>query len=114
MMGKVKKIIRWINDCFKDDIDYDDTEDEIKYTIMENKNSTLNSIIPIAVTILIAFFGNYMITTNKVSATDAKVEMYQQQIGSLSQKMDQVVNGQAIMNSQLATVMEALKHKKDK
>ena len=113
MLGIQRIITKYLNgilDC-EEDLKYIDT---IIQQIRMEKNSTLNIIIPIAVTILIAFFGNYMITTNKVSATDAKVEMYQQQIGSLSQKMDQVVNGQAIMNSQLATVMEALKHKKDK
>lgn len=81
---------------------------------MENKNSILTNSFPVAITVLIAFFGNYMITTNKVSATDAKVEMYQQQIGSLSRKMDQISEGQAILSSQMATVMEALKYKKDK
>ena len=81
---------------------------------MENKNSILTNLFPVAVTVLIAFFGNYMITTNKVSATDAKVEMYQQQIGSLSRKMDQISDGQAILSSQMATVMETLKYKKDK
>ena len=80
---------------------------------MEKKNSLI-SIMPVLATVLIAFFGNYMITTNKVSATDAKVEIYQQQIGSLSHKMDQLNDNQTIMSSQIATVMETLKYKKDK
>ena len=66
------------------------------------------------VTILIAFMGNYMITTNKVSATDARVEMYQQQINTLSKKMDVLNDNQSILSSKMATVIETLKYKKDK
>ena len=80
---------------------------------MEKKNSLI-SIMPVLATVLIAFFGNYMITTNKVSATDARVEMYQQQIDGLSKKMDKLNDNQSNLSSQIATVMETLKYKKDK
>ena len=80
---------------------------------MEKKNSLI-SIMPVLATVLIAFFGNYMITTNKVSATDAKVEMYQQLIDGLSKTMDKLNDNQSNLSSQIATVMETLKYKKDK
>lgn len=78
------------------------------------KDKSFITLLPIVVTILIAFMGNYMITTNKVSATDARVEMYQQQINTLSKKMDVLNDNQSILSSKMATVIETLKYKKDK
>lgn len=78
------------------------------------KDKSFITLLPIVVTILIAFMGNYMITTNKVSATDARVEIYQQQINTLSKKMDILNDNQSILSSKMATVIETLKYKKDK
>ena len=78
------------------------------------KDKSFITLLPIVVTILIAFMGNYMITTNKVSATDARVEIYQQQINTLSKKMDVLNDNQSILSSKMATVIETLKYKKDK
>lgn len=109
-MSKLKTIIDELFDC-RNGIEFiDKIEKEVK---MEKKN-TLASVIPVIVTVLIAFFGNYMITTNKVSATDARVEMYQQRIDELSKKMDHLNDNQAVLSSQIATITETLKYKKDK
>ena len=78
------------------------------------KDKSFITLLPIVVTILIAFMGNYMITTNKVRATDARVEIYQQQINTLSKKMDVLNDNQSILSSKMATVIETLKYKKDK
>ena len=96
-------------DCQRD-LDYID-EIEMECNM---KDKSFITLLPIVVTILIAFMGNYMITTNKVSATDARVEIYQQQINTLSKKMDILNDNQSILSSKMATVIETLKYKKDK
>jgi len=110
MFQNLKKTLDELFDCSKD-IEFIDEIERDKN--MEKKN-TLVSTLPVLATVLIAFFGNYMITTNKVSATDARVEIYQQQIDGLSKKMDKLNDNQSNLSSQIATVMETLKYKKDK
>lgn len=76
---------------------------------MERKTNNFISILPLFVTIIIAIFGNYMITTNKVSATDEKVEIYQQQIDGLSKKMDKLNDSQFFVSSQIALIQNLTK-----
>ena len=76
---------------------------------MERKTNNFISILPLFVTIIIAIFGNYIITTNKVSATDAKVEIYQQQIDGLSKKMDKLNDSQFFVSSQIALIQNLTK-----
>ena len=78
------------------------------------KDKSFVTLLPILATILIAFISNYMITTNKVSATDARVEIYKEQISTISKKIDVLNDNQTDLASKMATVIEALKYKKDK
>lgn len=78
------------------------------------KDKSFATLLPILATILIAFVSNYMITTNKVSAIDARVEIYQEQINTISKKIDVISDNQTDMASKMATMIEALKHKEDK
>ena len=100
-------MIKNLFDC-KDDLKYiDEMEDNMK-------DKSFVTFLPILATILIAFISNYMITTNKVSATDARVEIYQEQISTISKKMDVLSDNQTDLASKMATVIETLKYKKDK
>lgn len=100
-------MIKNLFDC-KDDLKYiDEMEDKMK-------DKSFMTLLPILATILIAFISNYMITTNKVSATDARVEIYQEQISTISKKIDVLNDNQTDLASKMATVIEALKYKKDK
>ena len=100
-------MIKKLFDC-KDDLKYiDEMEDNMK-------DKSFVTFLPILATILIAFISNYMITTNKVSATDARVEIYQEQISTISKKMDVLSDNQTDLASKMATVIETLKYKKDK
>ena len=100
-------MIKNLFDC-KDDLKYiDEMEDNMK-------DKSFVTFLPILATILIAFISNYMITTNKVSATDARVEIYQEQISTISKKMDVLSDNQTDLSSKMATVIETLKYKKDK
>ena len=100
-------MIKKLFDC-EDTLNYiDDMEEKMK-------DKSFVTFLPILATILIAFISNYMITTNKVSATDARVEIYQEQISTISKKIDVLNDNQTDLASKMATVIEALKYKKDK
>ena len=100
-------MIKKLFDC-EDTLNYiDDMEDKMK-------DKSFVTLLPILATILIAFISNYMITTNKVSATDARVEIYQEQISTISKKIDVLNDNQTDLASKMATVIETLKYKKDK
>lgn len=67
-----------------------------------------------AIALFIAIGGNYLLTTNKVSAMETKVDMYQQSIQTLSDKMDRLNNNQTALSSEMAAVVEQMKYKQDK
>ena len=67
-----------------------------------------------AIALFIAIGGNYLLTTNKVSAMETKVDMYQQSIQELSDKMDKMNANQTIISNQLSAVIEQMKYKQDK
>lgn len=79
-----------------------------------NENNFYTSIIPLIITMLIAFAGNYIITTNKVSALDTKVEIYQENIRELSEKMDKINVSVNSLRDRIIEMNGEMKMKSDK
>lgn len=79
-----------------------------------NENNIYGSIIPLIITVIIAFGGNYLFTTNKLSAMDAKVTIYQENIKELSDKMDKMNTYITSMRDQMIEMNGELKMKSDK
>ena len=66
------------------------------------------------IALVIAFGGNYLLTTNKVSGMETKVDVYQQSIQDLSIKMDKLNNSINLTENQVIQLREDLKMKQDK
>lgn len=81
---------------------------------MKNENNFYSSIIPLIITVLVAFGGNYIITANKVSALDAKIEIYQESIKSLSNQVNEVGNSVNSLRDKIIEMNGELKLKSDK
>ena len=81
---------------------------------MKNENNFYSSIIPLVITMLIAFGGNYIITTNKVSALDTEVEIYQDNIKELSDEVAKMTVSVNSLRDQIIEMNGELKMKSDK
>ena len=81
---------------------------------MKNENNFYSSIIPLVITMLIAFCGNYIITTNKVSSLDTKVEIYQDNIKELSDEVAKMTVSVNSLRDQIIEMNGELKMKSDK
>lgn len=81
---------------------------------MKNENNFYSSMIPLIITVLIAFGGNYIITANKVSALDAKIEIYQESIKDLSDQMNKIGTSVNSLRDQIIEMNGELKLKSDK
>jgi len=81
---------------------------------MKGKENLYGSLVPFIITILIAFCGNYIITTNKLSSTDTKVEIYQENIKELSDKMDKINTSVNSLRDRIIEMNGEMKMKSDK